>query len=177
MYLFFSTDMLGVTKTNAHGKTGASIHVWLCIAFNCSANYILCSLKVLFSARGMTGLFLPIVFNFAKLRHGIVPYVLQLSLYFTTLYFKTTLDYKTAWFGPKGQYSVLNDLYFNTSCYVRPHFLCPMGGLKIEGPMYWNRYISRAYVHSFGIWAWSSVICVWHDLQLSVLFTFIAWNI
>ncbi len=31
---------------------------------------------------------------------------------FTTLYFKTTLDYKTPWFGPKGQFSVLNDLFF-----------------------------------------------------------------
>ncbi len=31
------------------------------------------------------------------------------SIYFTTLYFKTTLDYTTTWFGPKGQFSVLND--------------------------------------------------------------------
>ncbi len=37
----------------------------------------------------------------------------QLSLYFTTLYFKTTLDYKTTLFGLEGQFSVLNYLYFN----------------------------------------------------------------
>ncbi len=58
------------------------------------------------------------------------------SLYFTTIYFQTTLDYKTAWFGPKGQFCVLNDFYFKTTCNIRPHFLCPMGGLKIEGPLY-----------------------------------------
>ena len=38
-----------------------------------------------------------------------------IQFYFTTLYFMTILDYKTAWFGPKGQFYVLNmlnDLYF-----------------------------------------------------------------
>ncbi len=60
----------------------------------------------------------------------------QWALYFTTFYFKTTLDYMTAWLGPKGQFSVLNDLYFKTTCNIRPHFLGPMGGLKIEGPLY-----------------------------------------
>ncbi len=57
-------------------------------------------------------------------------------LYFTTLYFKTILDYKTAWFGPKGQFSVLNYLYFKSTCNTRPHFVGPMGGLKIEGLLY-----------------------------------------
>ncbi len=33
-------------------------------------------------------------------------------------------------------YSVLNDLYFKTTCNIRPHFLGPMGGLKIEGLRY-----------------------------------------
>ncbi len=55
---------------------------------------------------------------------------------FYTLYFKTTLDYETACFGPKGQFSLLNDLYFKTTCNIKPHFLGPMGGLKIEGPLY-----------------------------------------
>ncbi len=50
--------------------------------------------------------------------------------------FKTPLDYKTAGFGPKGQFSVLNDLYFKTTCNIRPHFLGPMDGLIIEGPLY-----------------------------------------
>ncbi len=50
-----------------------------------------------------------------------------------TAYTVATLE--TAWFGPKGQYSVLNDLYFKTTCNIRPHFLRPMGGLKIEGPL------------------------------------------
>ena len=40
---------------------------------------------------------------------------IQWSLYFTTLYLKTTLHYKTAWFGHKAQFSVLNDLYFKTT--------------------------------------------------------------
>ncbi len=31
---------------------------------------------------------------------------------------------------------MLNDHYFKTTCNIRPHFLCPMGGLKIEGPLY-----------------------------------------
>ncbi len=60
-----------------------------------------------------------------------------------TPYFKTTLDYKTARFGPKGQFSVLNGLYFKITCNIRPHFLGPMGGLKIEGPLYW--YIVQRY--------------------------------
>ena len=33
-------------------------------------------------------------------------------------------------------FSVLNDLHFKTTCNVRPHFIGPMGGLKIEGPLY-----------------------------------------
>ncbi len=31
---------------------------------------------------------------------------------------------------------MLNGLYFNTTCNIRPHFLGPMGGLKIEGLLY-----------------------------------------
>ncbi len=31
---------------------------------------------------------------------------------------------------------MLNDLYFQTTCNIRPHFLGPMGGLEIEGPLY-----------------------------------------
>ncbi len=31
---------------------------------------------------------------------------------------------------------MLNDLYFKTTCNIRPLFLGPMGGLKIEGPLY-----------------------------------------
>ncbi len=65
--------------------------------------------------------------------------IIQYSLYFTTLYFKTTLDYNIAWFVPKGQFSVLNDLYFKTICNIRPQFLGPMGGLKMEGPLYLQR--------------------------------------
>ncbi len=36
---------------------------------------------------------------------------------------------------PKGDI-LLNDLYFKTTCNIRPHFLGPMGGLRIEGPLY-----------------------------------------
>ncbi len=31
---------------------------------------------------------------------------------------------------------MLNDLYFKTTCNIRAHFLGPMGGLKIEEPLY-----------------------------------------
>ncbi len=31
---------------------------------------------------------------------------------------------------------MLNDLYFKTTCNIRPHFLRPMGGLKMEGSLY-----------------------------------------
>ena len=33
---------------------------------------------------------------------------------------------------------MLNDLYFKTTCSIRPHFLGPMGGLKIDGPLYFS---------------------------------------
>ncbi len=33
---------------------------------------------------------------------------------------------------------MLNDLYFKTTCNIRPHFLGLVGGLKIEGPLYSN---------------------------------------
>ncbi len=36
---------------------------------------------------------------------------------------------------PKGNF-LSNDLYFKTTCHIRPHLLGPMGGLKIEGPLY-----------------------------------------
>ena len=61
---------------------------------------------------------------------------IQWSLCFTTLYFTTTLDYKTTWFGPKVPFCVLEDLYFKTTCNIWPHFLRPMGSLKIEVPLY-----------------------------------------
>ncbi len=31
---------------------------------------------------------------------------------------------------------MVNDLYFKTTYNVRPHFLGPVGGLRIEGPLY-----------------------------------------
>ncbi len=49
---------------------------------------------------------------------------------------------------PKGKFSVLNDLYFKTTCNIRPHFLGPMGGLKIEGPLYMG-YISPFSVQGY----------------------------
>ncbi len=35
---------------------------------------------------------------------------------------------------------MLNDLYFKTTCNIRPHFLGPMGGLNIEGPLYYIQW-------------------------------------
>ncbi len=89
---------------------------------------------------------------------------IQYSHYFTTLYFKTTLDFKTVWFGPKGQFSVLNNLYFKTTCNMRPHFLGPMGGLKLEGPPYLT---SKAYFNSC-----LKMVCIHliSSLSLKILF-------
>ena len=39
-------------------------------------------------------------------------------------------------FCTRGQFSVLNDPYFKTTYNIRPHFLGPMGGLKVEGLLY-----------------------------------------
>ncbi len=76
-----------------------------------------------------------------------------------SLYFKTTLDYKTTGFGPKGQFSVLNDLCIKTNCKIRPHFLGPMGGLKIEGPLYsliqWSLRIKTTHGQVVLILRWS----------------------
>ncbi len=73
------------------------------------------------------------VINYVNYNYtGHLIFTVQLFLYFTTLYFKTTIECKTAWIGPKGQFL---DLYFKT-CNIRLHFLGPMGGLKIEGPLY-----------------------------------------
>ncbi len=43
---------------------------------------------------------------------------------------------------------MLNDLYFKTTCNIRPHFVGPMGGLKIEGQLYFflNIWEKRFYV-------------------------------
>ncbi len=52
-------------------------------------------------------------------------------------------------FGPKVPLCVLNDLYFKTTCNIRPHFLGPMGGLKIEGLLY--KYLPS---HASAMHAW-----------------------
>ncbi len=38
---------------------------------------------------------------------------------------------------------MLNDLHVKTTCNIRPHFLGPMGGLKIEGPLYSETSVLR----------------------------------
>ncbi len=54
-----------------------------------------------------------------KLVCYIMPYTV-IPLFYNPL-FKTTLDYKSASFGLKGQFSVLNDLYFKTTCSILDH--------------------------------------------------------
>ncbi len=48
---------------------------------------------------------------------------------------------------------MLNDLYFKTTCNIRPHLFGPMGGLTIEGPLYmynvhvcWQVHLSQ-HIH------------------------------
>ncbi len=48
---------------------------------------------------------------------------------------------------PKGQFSVLNDLYFKTTCNIRPHFLGLVGGLKIEGPLYCALFFPDSFAY------------------------------
>ena len=53
--------------------------------------------------------------------------------------FKDHLDYtcyKTIYFCPKVQCSVLLNFCFKTTWYIRPYLHGPVGGLKIEGPLY-----------------------------------------
>ncbi len=45
---------------------------------------------------------------------------------------------------------MLNDLYFKTICNIRPHFLGPMGALKIEGLLYIGKH-SQLYDHPVNI--------------------------
>ncbi len=54
---------------------------------------------------------------------------------------------------------MLNDLYFKTTCNIRPHFLGPMGGLKIKGPLYNILYPS-------GLWL-NGAICILNNFQKS----------
>ena len=56
---------------------------------------------------------------------------------------------------------MLNDLYFKTTCNIRPHFLGPMGGLKIEGPLY-SPYAS-SLLQQNTLWDCVSVVPVQHD--------------
>ncbi len=53
----------------------------------------------------------------------------QQSLYFTTLYFKTTLIIRPPMWVPNCNLVQLLNLYFKTTCSIRPHFHGPMGGL------------------------------------------------
>ncbi len=58
---------------------------------------------------------------------------------------------------PKGNLlCTVNDLYFKTTCNIRPHFLGPMGGLKIKGPLYLQSCTCT------GIWYLSLVSLVLH---------------
>ncbi len=63
------------------------------------------------------------------------PSILQPSI------LRPPLIIRLLWFSPKGQFSVLNDPYFMTTCNIRPHFPGPMGVFKIEGSLYMYRYM------------------------------------
>ena len=70
-----------------------------------------------------------------------IEYGIQWSLYFTALYFKTTLIIRPPNLVSKCYFLCTTDLYFKTNCNVRPHFHGAkfIGGLKIEAPLLWNR--------------------------------------
>ncbi len=71
--------------------------------------------------------------NILSLRHGMQSYsspsILQPSI------LRPPLIIRPFDLIPKVNFSVLNYLYFKTTCNIRPHFLGPMGGLKMEGPL------------------------------------------
>ncbi len=89
---------------------------------------------------------------------------IQESLYFTDLYFKTTLDYKTTWFGPKGQFSVLNEIKGNSCKENGKHF--DWSGVKLAlpacrcirtwsdcWPSGWTSHVTLTYsAHKGGKW-------------------------
>ncbi len=77
------------------------------------------------------------------------------------IYFKTTLDYKNTRFGPKMPLCVLNNLYFKTTCNIRPNFLGPIGGLKIAGPLYIIIYYKCYYNYPSSVLA-AVVVVTWN---------------
>ncbi len=81
--------------------------------------------EIIHSHGPMTAIFRSLNMKLSLTVHNYIQ--VQQSLNFTTLYFKTTLDYKTNPCGPKVLLSVLNDLYFKTTCNIRLHFLGPVG--------------------------------------------------
>ncbi len=60
----------------------------------------------------------------------------QWSLYFTTLYIMTIFNIRPLIFCSKVQFCVPLNLSYRTTCTIRPHLHGPIGGLKIEGPLY-----------------------------------------
>ena len=56
----------------------------------------------------------------------------QWFLYFTTLYFGITWIIRP----PTLVINVHFLCYVKTTCHIRPHLQGPMGGLKLEGPLY-----------------------------------------
>ncbi len=42
---------------------------------------------------------------------------------------------------------MLNGPYFKTTCNIIPHFLGPMGGLNIKGPLYTVNYLFFSVFH------------------------------
>ncbi len=94
---------------------------------------------------------------------------------FTTLYLRPPLIIRPLEFGPKGQFSVLNDLCFKTTCNIRPHFLGPMSGLKIEEPLYIYRTpYSGAMCNSNSLY-WSNFIHE-NDKQITYLCLTLTWG-
>ncbi len=59
---------------------------------------------------------------------------IQLFLYFPTVHFRTTVDYRTIWFDPKFKICMLNGLYFKTT-WNTWHFLSPTKGATQFNPI------------------------------------------
>ncbi len=74
----------------------------------------------------------------------------QYSLYFTPSILSPPLIIRPPDFLPKGQFSVLNDLHFKTTCNIRPHFLVPLVVLNTGTTVPLYRLLERTILRPLG---------------------------
>ncbi len=71
----------------------------------------------------------------------------------------------------------IKSLYFKTTCNIRPHFLVPKGGLKIEGPLYCNLPTDLIHVGFTGFWLCNLVTKHYKMISMGGLLCFLTFFI